>query len=294
MPTAFKIVRDTPVNWAPPGGGVTWDAYEYAEDTTALGISSGNGVIGFTVGQSATYTVHLGRGESIGTLDGGIWTPVLATSSTVALTAGTQYYGQGAIGAARQAKIMLGYRLVASSSSSSDVTQKVYVRGLDINGVDLREELTLDGTSQVSSALYLAEVVSLSKDVTTGSVTIADAQGYSFRMSPKQTQSRFTRVEFDTTPTESKNMTIVFKKRVRDLVNDGDTPQISGIDEALMALALGDLYTKHRQLAKAAVKIEEGVNLLEVVRNRESVQQAQSIELIPSDLGGYTRDDFGW
>lgn len=293
MPTAFKIVKDVPVNWAVPGGGVTWDATDFA-DPGDITLSSGNGVVGFTVGKTGTYAVHLGPKESLGSADGGIWSTLAdADSGTVALTASQQYYIQGPTGNVRQAKMLLAYRLVISSSSSSD-SGNVYIRGLDINGVDVNETLTLSGISDVASSNYYEKIVSISKDATTGSVKVSDAQGYWFRMAPTQTQSLFTRLEFDTTPTETKTATVVYKQRVRDLLSDGDAPQINSIDQALMAFALGDLYTKQRQLSKAAVKYEEAVNLLNVVRERETVQQANNIVLQPDNLGHYNADDFGW
>lgn len=294
MPTSYKITRDVPVNFSPPGGGAVWSGDEYADDA-AVTVDEGLGVIGLTVTRGGSYAVHLGFRETLGVINSGVW-DTLANSSgtTVTLSPTVQYYVSGPSGAARQAKVMLGYRLSFRSSSSGDTSVKIYLRGLDISGVDDREELTLSGTSIVSSTRHLAEVVSLSKDETAGAVIVDDAQGYSFKLSPKQRESRFTRVELTQAPTEIKDMGVVFKKRVRDLLSDGDAPQVNSIEQALMAYALGDLYTKQRQLNKAQLKYQEASALLEVVRHREMIQQTRHVVMVPAHLGQHDVVDFGW
>jgi len=293
MPTAFKVVRDSAISWQVPGGGVTWGGNVYADSSTVT-VDDDNGVIPFTVGKTGTYCVSTGRNESIGTAPGGLFVLVAGPSTeTASLTEGTQYYAQGPLDAARSILLMLGYKLSVKSDNSLD-SATVSLRGLNAAGVDMREELVLSGASTVNSANYYSKVVSITKQPTSGQITVSDSFGHRFKMGPKQTDSRFTRIEFDTVPTDAGIMSVVYKKRVRELEADGDSPQINSIENALMTMALGDLYTKTRQLAKASLKYQEGVAMLEVVRERESVQQAQSIVLVPQHLGGYQCNDFGW
>ena len=83
-------------------------------------------------------------------------------------------------------------------------------------------------------------------------------------------------------PVPAHHCTIEFvgKSKCPDL-GESDEPQISGIDEALLAYVNGDMLEWLRQYSKAQVKFQEGRAHLENMLSIECQQSARSMRFIP-------------
>lgn len=141
------------------------------------------------------------------------------------------------------------------SSSASDTTPKVRVNGYDSNLVPVTEVLTLTGTTPVTSAnTYTSKEgyePRFSKDAdTVGIVTISAGAVTLARLAPEEREVRYRK--WKVWPTFSSAITVymTFKRRIRELVNDEDTPDIE-CDNALKMFAFARALQEKRQFTKA-------------------------------------------
>jgi hypothetical protein len=86
---------------------------------------------------------------------------------------------------------------------------------------------------------------------------------------------------------QARTILFVCKRKCVELVNDSDTPLISGIDQCLIAFVMGDLYEWVRQMGKAQLKYQEGIGLLGKMQEIETQQSGRIVRIIPMDGGEY-------
>ena len=145
--------------------------------------------------------------------------------------------------------------LTVVSSSSVDTTQKVQIRGYSTALVAITEEVSLNGTSAVTSAnSYSASEgyePRFSKDAnTTGIITIARSSTTVAEIAPLSREVRYKK--WKVWPVFSSNLTMyaTIKKRVYDLVNAEDVPELE-CDNCLILYAYARCLIEKRQISKA-------------------------------------------
>lgn len=184
-----------------------------------------------------------------------------------------------------------GNQLTVQSSSTADTAQTVRVRGRH-NGLRIEETIQLAGTTPVTSTYYYDEITGLSKPATTGSLTIDNTAATPAQLQvllPHETERRHIRMQLHydyATGADEEVITVLCKRRCVELRHDNDTPQISNLDDSLIAFALADLLERERQFAKATVKTQEAVALANEMLLAEREQQQNHIQIIP-DLFSY-------
>lgn len=113
--------------------------------------------------------------------------------------------------------------------------------------------------------------------------------GYTFAYSNyAKDSSGNARVRFHRPLDAARPIIFVCKRKCVELVNDSDTPLISGVDQCLIALTMGDLYEWARQFGKAQVKFQEGLQLLQKMKDIETQQSGRVSRIVPIDDGSYS------
>lgn len=84
-------------------------------------------------------------------------------------------------------------------------------------------------------------------------------------------------------PTEEVTIRVLGKRVCPTFSADNDAPAISGVTNCLLAFAQADLLQWLRQYGKAQAAQQEGVALLDQLKELEMVQQAHNITIQPSD-----------
>jgi hypothetical protein len=74
---------------------------------------------------------------------------------------------------------------------------------------------------------------------------------------------------------------IVGKRTLVNLVNDGDTPIIRNIDNALIAFVTSDMLERQRQYGKAQAKVQEAASLLQELVKLEEQDAGNIKRIIP-------------
>ena len=176
--------------------------------------------------------------------------------------------------------------LSISSSSASDTTQTIFIKGRNSAGTEVTETVTLNGTSTVSTTNVLSTYQQISKSATTvGTVTIAsNAGGTLATLGPGQMQARYRIAHFYYIPSAVTSLIVRYKKALLPMVNDYDYPLIDIADE-LMFGAQADAWRAKRQFAKAAALEAQYEELVQ--RRMYQEEQTRDISFDPTP---YPRD----
>lgn len=171
----------------------------------------------------------------------------------------------------------------AVSSSASDTTQKVLVKGI-VSGEEDYEELTLNGTTQVTTTKSFSSIQSITKSATTaGRVTITSTGDSStlLVLSPIDQTARLRQATFYPTPSASATITIHHFRLPPFLTHAYEDHQIPRrwdyvVDQWAYALALqakgqDQLAEFQNQIALATKMLEEDMASEEIISIEEPV-----------------------
>lgn len=140
------------------------------------------------------------------------------------------------------------------SSSASDTSQTVYIKGLDTNGYEDYETVTLTGTTPAVSTKSYTHIMMISKSaVTAGTVTLTSNSGAVTNavISRQMLDYRVKLMRLVQIPSGSWTIEINYQQRENELNQDGDYPIVDCYD-CLEAGATADALRYKRQYAKAA------------------------------------------
>lgn len=140
------------------------------------------------------------------------------------------------------------------SSSASDTSQSVYVKGLDANGYEAYEIETLTGTTPVSTTTQFSRVLLISKSAATvGTVTAtSNTGGVTVAVfSPAEITHRVKVMRFVQVPNSAITVEINFIEKLLPMSQNYDYP-ILECEDVLEAGAEADAWRFKRQFAKAA------------------------------------------
>lgn len=141
-----------------------------------------------------------------------------------------------------------------SSSSASDTSQTVFIKGLDTNGYEDYETISLNGTNVITSTKTYTQILMISKSgVTAGTVTLTSNSGAVTNavISRQMLDYRVKILRLVQIPNGSWTIEINYQQRENELNQDGDYPVVDCYD-ILEAGATADALRYKRQYAKAA------------------------------------------
>lgn len=166
------------------------------------------------------------------------------------------------------------------SSSASDTTQVVFLKGTTSTGAVVGETVTLSGTSPVAFANTYTSIESVSKGANTvGVITLTDNAGTTTlaTIDPQETSPRYGKYRLGTTPATSTDYTVVQRRRFLPFLHTYDTPFME-MDEALRLGAEWRGWREARQFDVANLTRAMFVEELDRLVSREIVNDG-SIEV---------------
>jgi hypothetical protein len=174
-------------------------------------------------------------------------------------------------------------RLSLVSTSANDKTP-VFVYGEAVGHTsEIRESVTLNGTTPVLTSNAILVPLVVSKGITTGTVTITgntSSTQFGFLL-PNERERKHIRIQFRPTPTANVTCKILCKRRVTPFYQDEDTPLLRDIGNVLINLATADMFSKmgnDKGSADARAKANEN---LQTLIDLERSQGANSWQVIP-------------
>lgn len=140
--------------------------------------------------------------------------------------------------------------VVAVSSSASDTSQTIYIRGI-VSGVEQVESITLTGTTNATGSKSFSRILSISKSaVTVGYVTVTRSDTLSI-LAPEVLVSRYKKLRLVRVPGATLSIEVKYLAQHSQLVNDYDYPLIDVCD-ILELGATADAWRYKRQFGKAS------------------------------------------
>lgn len=164
------------------------------------------------------------------------------------------------------------------SSSASDITQTVRVRGYDVNGNPIDESLTLNGTNVVTGSMTFSSQAGYepwftkSAD-TVGVLTIKRSSTVIAYLGPREFQAFYMKWLLHPQPNTANPLYLTVKKKIQLLTQAEDVPEIDGIDEALITGGYAMALEEKRQFKKAAQKWQDYESEIELAIGLEPVFQ---------------------
>jgi hypothetical protein len=143
--------------------------------------------------------------------------------------------------------------LIVKSSSASDTTQTLLLRGLTSTANEIYESLTLNGTTAVTATNSYTHILGISKSaVTTGKIKIYENDGSTLlaEMSPESTVSRYKILNLYPIPSGAVTIKLRTKRKTLPLSQDYDYPIIDEISDILEIGAQADAWRYKRQFNK--------------------------------------------
>jgi len=136
------------------------------------------------------------------------------------------------------------------SSSSSDTSQKVLIRGIS-GSVEITEELSLNGTTNVTSTNSFSRIKAISKDAdTVGKITVIAGSTTIAVLAPKVLESRYKKVRLHYVPTQTLTIKMPYIIKPLPMIEDSDYPIID-IADLIEIGAMADAWRYKKQFAKA-------------------------------------------
>lgn len=139
-----------------------------------------------------------------------------------------------------------------TSSSASDTTQTMYVRGL-VSGVEDYETLTINGTGSVSTTKSFSKVLAIGKDALTAGVITATSNSGAVTvatMSRESLKHIVKKMRLGRIPSQDLTLEMCYTQKQLGMSSDYDYP-ILDCEDILEAGATADALKYKRQYAKA-------------------------------------------
>jgi hypothetical protein len=146
----------------------------------------------------------------------------------------TQYYSLGARGVEKFPNSDGTISLVSDSSADDGSDFKIRITGFDDNGILVTEQITMDGTSSVTTANSYSATLGIERIVKepasgktfTGNVTVKDDDANTIAIIPVWWSSPdYIWLEFQPVPSSAITYTLRVEMRKPPLVNNGDWPE---------------------------------------------------------------------
>ena len=143
-------------------------------------------------------------------------------------------------------------KLTTKSSSASDTTQSLFIRGIS-SSTEVYETLNLSGTTVVSAANSYTRIIGLAKSASTvGNVTVYenDVVTVLSLFSPEQLESRYRQLHVHPIPTGAIVYHIKALRRILPLSQTLDYPALD-VSDTIELGAIADAWRYKRQFQKA-------------------------------------------
>jgi hypothetical protein len=187
------------------------------------------------------------------------------------------------------------------SSSPLDVGKKVFIRG-ESAGNELTETLTLNGTVSVPTIYQYDVPLTVAKEKTVGDVLVhghITTFLYETLLAPEK-ERKHVRVWLLNPPQTSTDtptcheILFIAKRRIKPLLNDQDTPIITGCQQVLIAAAAADLFSRLGKPDDATTQRAKADASSKILTQLNTDQSSYSPRFVPRAEPYAFANDGGW
>lgn len=196
--------------------------------------------------------------------------------------------------------IITAEKLDFVSSDAGDTTPVVSVWGM-VSGEELNELVTLNGTTTVTTVNTFSDVTRIGTETSiidssrSGNITITgNTSSTELAVIPTfEKDSRYQKIRFNTNPSTGTTLSIVYKKKARKLINDGDPLEIPA-DIILFELSVADILRSQAKYNQANINEGLGRQMMLEMMSRYANQTESIQQSAPIGPGSRGRHDDGF
>lgn len=172
--------------------------------------------------------------------------------------------------------------LTFSSDSSNDKNITVRVFG-EVSSEDAYEDVSLFGTSSMTSTKSFTTVYSISKALTAGRITVKDSGATTLgTIPPWMNQSLYRRVRVYPIPDDSYTLYVLGLRRWPQLTSRNDTILLSKAEGAIRSMLTAELYEYLGNDARAQAERAKAGEQMKIAIAREEVQDEEDTRSYPA------------
>ena len=145
------------------------------------------------------------------------------------------------------------------------------------------EQVTVSGGTNITVTAHRYDhVATLSKSTVTADLEVSrSSDGQQILLLQSwESERKHQRIHCHSTPRNASTGLTLYKKSFTPLISDSDSPEITGIDNALLAAVISDMQEGQRQYGKAASKMQEAVAMIGTMADLERHQSENATRLI--------------
>lgn len=160
------------------------------------------------------------------------------------------------------------------STSTADVTPlAVRIHG-KVGGFEVFENIVLTGTTPAAGSSVFTEIISVSKPLTTGYISVKISTVEYARLNPWDYRSAYRRIKLVPSPTASETLYIEAVRKFPRITSDNDTILIARAEGAIIDHLCAELYEYDEKVELAALERQKGGERLKMAINREEQRDA--------------------
>lgn len=182
---------------------------------------------------------------------------------------------------------------IQNSAPDSQAYKVTYV---DLDGETQTLSGNLEASGGISNTIYPQVILSATKAATEHAVQfILDGGVVASGAATATAFTRYPTIRVLPIPEANVAMRALVKRKCMQLVDDGDEPEIEGVDNCLMEFAQADMLKRARQYGKAQAVVQEATALLTQLKVVAVAQQAQRTQVVPivGEVSGSVWDGVG-
>ena len=153
-----------------------------------------------------------------------------------------------------------------SSDDDDDGTVRIFGT---VDNDDVYEEITLTGTSDVTTANSFSEILSISKPETDGWLTVTDGSTTLGKVAPWDTAAAYRRIRPVPIPNADVTYYVEATRRFMALTSDNDTLLLPRCENAIFDMLVAELYDLNDQAERAAAERLKGAERMMAALNFE-------------------------
>lgn len=269
-------------------------AYDFTFDTTDLSTDPVN-IIYNTLPFGNVYAVRRGAWLFPAAVDKVV--SVRASNNPIPVTSEQEFYKQDLDAYALTGpatNFIQMPKIVAYADSVSDTNDDstellgdtAADHNLNVTCEFLDHEGELQSTTGRMSGFHVGAVrvlLKVTKDESTGGAYLnnSDSDVPWYRIGSNASEPLRCRIRFAPSPQETTAFKALVKLKAQSMTDDAEEPQISGIEDCLMAFVQGDMLQRARQYGKAQVVSQEALALLSQLKIAGVAQEAHDQRITP-------------
>jgi hypothetical protein len=172
------------------------------------------------------------------------------------------------------------------SSSASDTSQTITIKGLNSDSIEVYETITLTGTSEVltTNTWLLNGITEIVKSArTTGTITIKQGSGGTTldNIAPSDYLNRYDIIRLDSLTDSIKTYYVSGMKRFKELIYDNDIPEFDCCD-GLIHYAVAEIHESRGRYQQAAEEKKQAYSYISaLVKQKMIFEETGRIDSLP-------------